>query len=113
MTIEEYVIAQLGAVLTEPVSGDIPSPLPARFVTVEQTGGGHPEKLGQATLAVQSWAKSRAEAGTLCETVIAAMEALAGKAEISSVELTNKYNFPDTSRRRPRYQAVFDIVHYL
>lgn len=113
MRIEEYVIAYLDGALDVPVSGDVPSPLPARFVTVELTGGYAPEKIGRATLAVQSWDSSRAAAGALCETVIAAMDAMAGEPEISSVELDSAYNYTDTDRRKPRYQAVFDIVHYL
>ena len=31
---------------------------------------------------------------------------------ISSCERNTDYNFPDTTRRLPRYQAVFDLVYY-
>ena len=32
--------------------------------------------------------------------------------EIVSCDLVTEYNFPDTTRKRPRYQAVFSITHY-
>lgn len=107
------MIEYLTGALPVPVSGDVPSPLPPRFVTVEQTGGRRPEKIGSATLAVQCWAQSRDAAGQLCEDVIAAMEAITAADEISRCELDTAYNYTDTERRKPRYQAVFDITHYL
>lgn len=113
MNIEQFVIEYLAGALPVPVSGDVPSPLPPRFVTVEQTGGGRPEKLGGATLAVQCWDTSRAAAGQLCEAVIAAMEGITALDEISRCELDTAYNYTDIERRKPRYQAIFDIVHYL
>lgn len=27
-------------------------------------------------------------------------------------DLYSDYNFPDATRKRPRYQAVFGVVHY-
>lgn len=113
MTIEEFVVAYLDELLTEPVSGDVLSPMPTTFVTVEQTGSGERDRLRSATIAVQCYAASRAAAGRLCETVIAAMQAMESQAAISSVQLDSSYNYADTARRRPRYQAVFDVVHYL
>ena len=32
--------------------------------------------------------------------------------EIVSCTLNTDYNFPDTTRKLPRYQAVFEVVHY-
>ena len=32
--------------------------------------------------------------------------------EIVSCTLNTDYNFPDTTRKLPRYQAVFQVVHY-
>lgn len=32
--------------------------------------------------------------------------------EVVSCDLVTDYNFPDTTRKRPRYQAVFSITHY-
>lgn len=113
MTIEEYTVQYLADVLDVPVSGDVPSPMPEAFVTVEQTGSGEGNRIRTATLAVQSWAGSRAEAAQLNQLVEQAMETMAAQPEISRAALNTSYNFTDTTRKRPRYQAVFEIVHYL
>ena len=74
MTIEEYIIDYLATALATtvgsttipfPVSGDVPSPVPDRFVTVEQTGADAENKIRFATIAVQSWHTSRAKAAEL------------------------------------------------
>lgn len=111
-TIEEFVVLFLSGRLDAPVSGDIPSPLPERFVTVEQTASGWDDGIKSATLAVQSWAASRASAARLNRTVEEAMEEINAEDEISLCVCSTSYNFPDTARRRPRYQAVFEITHF-
>ena len=113
MTIEEFIVDYLSGALSEPVSGDVPSPVLPRFVTVEKTGGRRENKISSATVAVQAWADSRADAADLCAEVEAAMEALVEEPEISHCSLDTSYNFPDLERRTPRYQAVFSITHYL
>ena len=52
------------------------------FCILEKTGDSPDEGIYTATLAVQSYGSS------------------------------TEYNFPDTTRKRPRYQAVFSITHY-
>ena len=113
MTIEEYIVQYLSGRLSVPVSGDVPSPLPASFVTVEKTGAGRVNQIASATVAVQSWAASRDAAARLCAEVEAAMGGIVEEPEISRCALDTSYNFPDLSRERPRYQAVFSITHYL
>ena len=113
MTIEEFIILYLSGKLTVPVSGDVPSPMPASFVTVEKTGGGDSDHIANATIAVQSWAASRAAAAQLCAEVQAAMGGIIAEHEISRCALNTSYNFTDTSRKIYRYQAIFDLVHYL
>ncbi len=113
MTIETFVINAMNEALPVFCYGSEPSPMPDSFVTVEQTGSRITDRLKSATLVVQSWAPSRAEAMALNETVEAAMAALVERPEISRCALNTSYNYPDEERKRPRYQAVFDIVHYL
>ena len=113
MNIEEFIIEYLSGALSVPVNGDVPSPVLPNFVTVEKTGGRSENKISSATVAVQSWAESRADAADLCAEVEAAMEALVEEPEISRCALDSSYNFPDLERKKPRYQAVFSIVHYL
>ena len=113
MTIEEFYINYLNEKLTPPVSGDVPTPMPAKFVTVEQTGSSEANKIRTATLAVQSWAETRAEAGKLCEEVIGYMEASVSEISISRCALQTSYNYTDVATKKPRYQAVFEVVFYL
>ena len=113
MTIEAFIIEYLAGALDVSVSGDVPASPPDQFVTVERTGGGSRDKLSSATIAVQSWAMSRADAADLNELVISAMTAMEAEPKISRCALDTSYNYTDVSRKRPRYQAVFDIVHYL
>lgn len=113
MTIEEFVVLYLSGRLPVPVSGDVPSPMPASFVTVEKTGSGSADKIKSATIAVQSWAASRDAAARLCAEVEAVMAGLVAEPEISRCTLDTSYNFTDTTRKIFRYQAIFSVVHYL
>ena len=51
-------------------------------------------------------------AAQLNEQIKAAMQAADTLPEVVSCDLVTDYNFPDTTRKRPRYQAVFSITHY-
>lgn len=113
MTVENFIILYLAGRLDVSVSGDVPSPVPGSFVTVEKTGAGRVDRISSATIAVQSWAESRDAAAQLCAAVEAAMESLTGEPEISRCALDTSYNYPDLSRNKPRYQAVFSVTHYL
>lgn len=113
MTIEEFYISYLSARLTVPVSGSVRHPIPDSFVTVEKTGAGYDNRTRSATLAIQSWARSRAAAAALCETVEAIMDGSAADANISRCRLNSSYDFTDTATKRYRYQAVFDITHFV
>lgn len=110
MNIEEYVIAYLGSVLDVPVSGDVPEM--DTFITVEKTGSNDSRHIRSATIAVQSWGVSRAAAAALNERVINAMTRIAEKPEICCCDLNTDYNYPDLTRNKPRYQAVFEITYY-
>ena len=118
MTIEEYVIAKLSTALATPtpavsVSGEVPPDRPAVFVTLEKTGSAETDRIRSATLVIDSWAGSRADACALNERVKAAMEALRAEPEIARVHCDTDYNFPDQTTKHHRYAAVFDVVHYL
>ena len=65
-----------------------------------------------ATLAVQSYGSSDFSAARLSHFVVQAMLDADTLPEIVSCDLVTEYNFPDTTRKRPRYQAVFSITHY-
>lgn len=89
-----------------------PSANPKSFVVIEKTGSSKTNRICEATIAIQSYAPTLFKAATLNEEVKEAMENIVELNEIVSCRLNSDYNFSDTSTKQPRYQAVFDIVHY-
>ena len=111
---EEYFVDYLNARFPDaPAYGDEPQDAPPSFLTVEQVGGGVADKIPHASVAVQSWAGSRDEASQLNLRVIEAMLQAPEQPEISRCALDDTYNFTDTTKKRYRYQAVFEVVHFL
>ena len=78
------------------------------YVLIEKTGSGVENHVKRATLAIQSFSASLHSTAMLNEKVKKAMEQMI---ELDD-ELTSDYNYPDITRKRYRYQAVYDIVHY-
>lgn len=111
MTIETFIIQKLNTALDVSVSSDVPNPTPDTFVTLEKTGSGITNHVQRATVALQSWGKTTAEAMELNEAVKAAMDDLLQFDEIGAVILNTDYNYPDTATRHARYQALYDVVY--
>ena len=112
MTIEEFIVDYLSDSITDvPTSGDVPQPLPAIFITVVQTGERIQNYIPKATVAVQSWADTRANAMALNDLVTDTMLSMISEPEIMRCKLTAEYNFPDEDTKHPRYQSVFEIVY--
>ena len=113
--IETVILAHLKTALdTDNVFMEVPRDnLPTRFVVVEKTGGERSNLLNTASVAVQSYAESLYEAAVLNELTKAAMDSLVEEDEISKSAYQTDYNFTDTETKRYRYQAVYDITHYL
>lgn len=111
MTVEEFYVDFLSDALNVPVSGNIPDPMPERFVTIEKIGSRYENYLYHPVIAVQSWAGSRMDAARLNEEVKLAMVTSIRSARISRCNLDTDYNFPDLDLKRARYQAVFDITY--
>ena len=83
------------------------------FVLIEKTGGGRPYPgMGTAVLAIQSYGDSLLDAARLNRAVISRMEDIRQLNSVCRSELNSDYNFPDTEKKRHRYQAVFDILYY-
>ena len=66
----------------------VPEKPSGNFCVLEKTGSSYEDGIFTATLAVQSYGSS------------------------DYATLNTDYNFPDTTRKLPRYQAVFEVVHY-
>nr|DAG72239.1 MAG TPA: tail completion protein [Caudoviricetes sp.] len=82
------------------------------FCILEKTGDSRDEGIYTATLALQSYGSSDHAAAQLNHRVVQAMLDADTLPEIISCDLVTEYNFPDTTRKRPRYQAVFSVTHY-
>lgn len=82
------------------------------FCVLEKTGSGCEEGIYTATLAVQSYGGTDYEAARLNHRVVQAMQDADNLPQLVRCDLYSDYNFPDTTRKRPRYQAVFGVVHY-
>lgn len=82
------------------------------FCILEKTGDSPDEGIYTATLAVQSYGSSDYAAAQLSHRVVQAMLDADTLPELVSCTLNTDYNFPDTTRKLPRYQAVFEVVHY-
>ena len=109
--IETTVLDYLSSVLPEPCSLEVPERPPARFVVLEKTGSSRENYINTASFAVQSYGPSLFEAAELNERVKAAMDELIQLPDIISSDLDSDYNFTDTSTKRYRYQAVYDIIY--
>ena len=109
LTLFEYMKAALAP--TQLLMAIPPDP-PKKFVYMEKTGSGEENRLKNATFAFQSYGGTVFEAAALNEEVKAAAAGAVTLPEITKVKLNTDYNFADTQRKRPRYQAVFDIWHY-
>lgn len=86
--------------------------MPAEYILVEKTGSGETNHIRRATIAVQSYAGSLYRAMQINEEVKEAMNDIVILDEISRCTLNSDYDYTDTTRKKYRYQAVFDIVHY-
>ena len=107
--IETIVTDYLNGKLGVPVHMEMPDVQPVRFVLVERTGGSEEEHIQYATLAIQSYAESTYQAAVLNDMVKAAMKEIVVLDSIFKSKLNSDYNFTDTTRKKHRYQAVYDL----
>ncbi|EMF0099686.1 hypothetical protein ACYKX7_002504 [Enterococcus hirae] len=82
------------------------------YILFEKTGSSKRNYLSSATFAFQSYAGSMYDAAKLNEELKEVVENMIELDEISNVQLNSDYNFTDTTTKKYRYQAVFDINHY-
>lgn len=110
--IELTILDHLKTKLSVPVYLEEPEEKPDRYVVFEKTSSGRVNHLSSATFAFQSYAESLYQAVLLNELTKVAVDSLIELDEIASVKLNSDYNFTDTTTKRYRYQAVYDIKHY-
>lgn len=109
--IEEIVMNYLNECMREPVYMEKPLDPPVRYVLVEKTGSSANDFIRTATLAIQSHAESLYEAAALNERVKEAMDNIIVIDDIFKSALNTDYNFTDTTKKKYRYQAVYDLFY--
>lgn len=114
MNIEITVIEYLGTALPDiPTYGEVPSsPTSGEFFVIDKIGTDTVNGLCTTTLAIQSYAGSKARASALNDILIEAMDGLNDLDGVADCELDTDYNFTNTAKKQYRYQAVFEITHY-
>ena len=113
MNIEAVIIGYLQTALeTENVYAEMPEKTPAYFFVVDKTGSSTEDELCTSTVAIQSYAASKAEAAELNEDLKEAMNDITELDGISACYLNTDYNLTNKAKKQHRYQAVFDITHY-
>lgn len=109
--VEMTVLNYLKSALSVSVHMEKPKSEPAKYVLIEKTGSSSENNINSATIAVQSYADSLYEAAALNEEVKAAMLDIIYHEDISKSSLNSDYNFTDTTKKKYRYQAVFDLFY--
>lgn len=109
--IELTVYNYLKSVLTCPVCVERREDI-ERYAYIEKTATNGKNRLYGCTIAVQSYGESFQEALELNEEVKQAMENIVELDEIAGCKLVTDYKFDDLTRKKHRYQALFDIAHY-
>lgn len=110
--IEETVLDYLSEKIPVMVRMEEELNMPNEYILIEKTGSGKTNHIRRATIAVQSYAGSLYRAMQINEEVKEAMNNIVILDEISKCTLNSDYDYTDTTRKKYRYQAVFDIVHY-
>lgn len=112
MLIENFVMDYLSEKLGVSVYGQFDDATEKVFLVVEKTGSYTSNRIEHATIVVQSYTGSIAESAKLNRQVIKAMNNIIENDTISSIDLNSDYNYTDTSLKRYRYQAVFDVTYF-
>lgn len=116
VVIEALIIAYLTehAGISYPVYGDMPpGDDPKRYYLVDKTGNSVSDHLHTAQITVQSVSSvSKGEAAEMNEAALKAMMGLVSLGEVSACRLNSDYDYTDTSTKRYRFQAVYDVTYY-
>lgn len=83
-----------------------------KFVLIEKIGGSEENFIKRANVTIQSIAPTLYESASLNEELKEVIKGIVSLDEISKVSLNSDYNYTDTSQKRYRYQAVFDLFYY-
>lgn len=114
--VETIIKNFLSSKLSVPVLMEVPKNPASSFVVIEKTGSSRENQIDSSIITIQSNAPSMYQAASLNDEVkhwmIDGLVGLITQDEIIGVNLNGDYNFTDTSEKRYRYQALFEITHY-
>lgn len=108
--IEKIILDYLNDKAPVPAYMEKPTPEPTQYILIEKTGSDRANCIDSATIALQSYADSMFDAASLNEKVKSIMYDIIELDEVFSVRLVRDYNFTDTTKKKYRYQAIFDLV---
>ncbi|MDD3185912.1 MAG: hypothetical protein PHT76_11505 [Anaerostipes sp.] len=108
--IEKIILDFLNLKLDVKVYLEIPNNPDEKYVIIEKTGSGESNHVKSATIAIQSYADSLYRAASLNEELKSTMEKAVELEQISKCKINSDYNYTDTSSKKYRYQAVYDIT---
>ena len=112
MNIEPVVIDYLKTELqTDSVYGEVQENPEEEYYVVDKTGSDAENRIITSTIAIQSYARSKARASDKNEMVKEVMDRIIRLPVIDDCQLMSDYNFTNTAKKEYRYQAVFLITH--
>lgn len=109
--IEVYLIEYLTKELGIPIYGQEEDAEDGSYVVIEKLGSYVENFTRHATIALKSYGTTLLESAELNERVKEAMDNIIKKPEISFSKLNSDYNYTDTTTKKYRYQAVYDLVY--
>lgn len=110
--IEEIILKYLKERLSVPVCMKKPEEEPEKYVLIEKIGGSKSEHILSASIALQSYADSLYSAVDLDDELRGVMDDIVELDIIVSAKLVRNYNHTDTTKKKHRYQSVYELVHY-
>lgn len=110
--IEKIILDYLNGKMNTPAYMEEPEEAPDTFILIQKMGSSRENRICSAMLAIQSFGRTLYEAALLNEKIKKVMEEAVSMDSVCSVRLNSDYDFTDTSKKRHRYQAIFDITHY-
>jgi len=112
MMIEKIVLDYLNNALEYPTYTQEQNNGEKYFYLIQKVGSSVDNKIDTSMVAIQSYAPSRFEAAEMNYAMIEAMNDIIQLDEIGKCKKNSDYDYTDTSKKRYRYQALFEIVHY-
>lgn len=109
--IEVYLIEYLSKELGVDVYGQEEDAEDGSYVVIEKLGSYVEDFTRHATIALKSYGTTLLDSAKLNERVKNAMDDIIKKPEIACSKLSSDYNYTDTTTKKYRYQAVYDLVY--